>query len=587
VSEIVTKHKETLLSALNDPDWRARMAAVDQLGAVEDDDLADALLEIVKDHHQDLNALNSALKLLRGPTQKIFKGISALMDDPEGEVRTYATLTLGLIGDPRAIPFLMRALDDPEKNVQFAAIEGLGRLRAVEAVERLLEILRGQDLFLIFPAIDALALIGDARPVPKLIEMLKVGELAEFAAAAVGALAGVEATPALAAYLDTSGADVSIAASALISIYQRSADKQEIRAAILANITALGRQKLAEAVLEDETVEFSSAEQYPLVDLALLLTWLAETFSDEERICKSLVKLLKYPNLRGHAVEGLKSCGALIRPELEEALMDPDQDLRYAAMQLVSENATSEDAALLEKTLQSEHAQMVALAAEGLARLGDQSKYELLLQILDSQSAHVRQSIIRALETLQHPSHNDHMLALLDNSNPCLREIAVQSLGRQQGYKYAARIMQALADPADNVRQAVVEVLPLIDDPQAFFTIEEVLREEDAGMRTAAVKALQNCPAEFALPLLHSALQDENYWVRIHACRSLSRHDRRESYDYLVEVTHDPMPPVRIAALEALSGLSGGDISDIVPAFLEDPNPDVRWAAERINDRLK
>jgi HEAT repeat protein len=346
VSGIVTNHKEILLSALNNPDWRARMTAVDQLAAVEDDDLAEALLEIVKDHHQDLSALNAALKLLSVPRQKFFKGISALMDDPEGEVRTYAALTLGLIGDPRAIPLLMRALNDPEKNVQFVAIESLGRLKAVEAVEWLLEILKDRDLFLIFPAIQALASIGDARPVPDLLNMLKVEELAEFAAAAIGALAGVEAIPALTAYLDTHGADAGTAASALISIYHRSSDKQQARAMILTKITAHGRQKLTENVLEDEdeTLEMSVAEQHQLVDLALLLTWFAETFPDEERICKSLVKLLKYPNSRRQAIEGLKSCGALIRPQLEETLKDPDQDVRRAVMQLVAENATSEDA---------------------------------------------------------------------------------------------------------------------------------------------------------------------------------------------------------------------------------------------------
>jgi HEAT repeat protein len=583
----VRNRKEALLSALNNPDWRVRLQSTNQLADINDEELAATLVEIVKDHHHDLNALNAALKVLSLPNRSFFPGVAALLENEEAEIRTYAALTLGLIGDSRAIPLLLDALDDPEKNVQFVAIESLGRLKAGAAVDRLIDILNGDDFFLMFPAIQSLAMIGDPKPIPQLIKIVNEEGLSEAVITALGALAGEEAVPVTASYLDTTGANAGTVAAALVSIYHRSAQPQQTRDMIIAHLNTHRRDILAAHVLDASQKIYSQVDRHNLADLAVLLGWLVQAHPMEEAACKALVQLLNHSESRRPALENLTVCTDLITNTLIEALDDPDQDIRHAAMQLFIKNAKKEDVPILEEVLHSEHPELVVLAAEGLARLADQSVYDQLLEKLDNPAAHVRQATLKALEALDHPEHNRHMLMLLENSNPVLRETAIVSLARLKQHQYSARILAALADPAENVRRAAVEALPLLEDPQAFYTLEEVIREEDTGARIAAVKALADCPADFAIPLLHEALKDKEYWVQIYACRSLARHSKPESLPYLVELIRDPMPPLRIAALEALSGLNNQEALQAVLHGLKDDNSDVRMAAERAVKRLQ
>jgi HEAT repeat protein len=583
----VKKRKETLLSALQNPDWRARMQSIDELTEIEDEALAEALVEIVKEHHRDLNALNAALSLLSLPGRSFFPGVAALLENEDPEIRLYSAITLGMIGDNRAVPLLLTALNDPDMNVRFAAIESLGGLEAQEAVDRLIEILQEKDYFLLFPVIQSLERIGDSKPVPYLMNFVKDEGLADVALTALGALAGEEAVPTAAEYLDMSGSDAGIAATALVSIYSRSENSQQVQNTILAHLTAQRRAALASFALTGAPEISSPQEQYHFTNVAVLLGWLLEAFPNEKLACKALVQLLDLPYARRHALENLKGCSDLIIPSLVEALEDPDQDIRYSAMQLFVEKARKDDVPVLEKVLQSEQPELVALAAEGLARLGEQSVYELLKEKLNSPFAHVRQAILRSMEALDHPDHTRQMLELIEDPNPVLREIGIISLSRLQKHEHSARILAALADPAENVRRAAVQALPVLGDPQAFDTLEEVSRGEDAGMRIAAVKALASCPAEFAVPLLHTALEDMDYWVRIHACRSLAQFGRPESYPYMAELIRDPMPPVRVAALDALSESGSESALEAVLPFIEDENIDVRRAAQRAIEHLR
>ncbi len=73
----------------------------------------------------------------KGGTAGIATSVIELLDDPDIRVRLWACGTLGKLGDPAAIPHLLRALEDPEVFVRYRAAEGLGDLRAVEAIEPL------------------------------------------------------------------------------------------------------------------------------------------------------------------------------------------------------------------------------------------------------------------------------------------------------------------------------------------------------------------------------------------------------------------------------------------------------------------
>jgi HEAT repeat protein len=81
---------------------------------------------------------------------------------------------LGAIGDKKAAPVLLRLLGAPDSFTRVEAVEALGRIRANEAVEPLIKLASddGQEPFVNKKAIEALGLIGDTRAVPTLVRTI-------------------------------------------------------------------------------------------------------------------------------------------------------------------------------------------------------------------------------------------------------------------------------------------------------------------------------------------------------------------------------------------------------------------------------
>jgi HEAT repeat protein len=81
---------------------------------------------------------------------------------------------LGEIGDPKAVPVLMKLLKARDNFTRVEAVEALGRMRSPEAVEPLIQLAsdEGVEPFLNKKAIEALGQIGDARAVPTLLRMM-------------------------------------------------------------------------------------------------------------------------------------------------------------------------------------------------------------------------------------------------------------------------------------------------------------------------------------------------------------------------------------------------------------------------------
>jgi hypothetical protein len=68
--------------------------------------------------------------------------IETLCTDNDVDARYGAARVLGMIGDPQAIPALMRALADPEPAVRYWAVDALGNLRAQDAERAILKLKR-------------------------------------------------------------------------------------------------------------------------------------------------------------------------------------------------------------------------------------------------------------------------------------------------------------------------------------------------------------------------------------------------------------------------------------------------------------
>jgi hypothetical protein len=87
----------------------------------------------------------------------------AVIDDGNYKVRVQAALVLGKLGDPRAVPPLIKALGDTNKTVRGIAAGALGQLGDASAVEPLRELLRHEsDSFVRGQADKAVAALSNA-----------------------------------------------------------------------------------------------------------------------------------------------------------------------------------------------------------------------------------------------------------------------------------------------------------------------------------------------------------------------------------------------------------------------------------------
>jgi HEAT repeat protein len=120
------------------------------------------------------------------------------LTDPES--RTWAASYLGKLGDPAAIPALMRLLGARDFQARAAAARALAKLGATEAVPALLDsVERGPEDVMRAWAIDSLGKIGSREAVRKLIDVLGSSDerLRWTAAVALGAIGDKQAIPAL------------------------------------------------------------------------------------------------------------------------------------------------------------------------------------------------------------------------------------------------------------------------------------------------------------------------------------------------------------------------------------------------------
>ncbi len=153
--------------------------------------------------------IEAGLRKDRGTLGRLTENMQA--EDPE--LRYWSADALGKIGDPAAIPALIRALGDPFDAVRMSACVALGDLKAVEAVPSLIDIVSGKSppgrhLSLFVPeevgevqwmAAQALGRIGDKRALDPLMEVLATagGDLGLYVAQALGELNDRRAVPGL------------------------------------------------------------------------------------------------------------------------------------------------------------------------------------------------------------------------------------------------------------------------------------------------------------------------------------------------------------------------------------------------------
>lgn len=544
-----------LADALADESWRIRRAAAHGMATTGGAEAVALLVEAIRERHRDLSVLNAAIGALASSAADALPAVAELLRADDADVRTYAALTLGLIGDERAVPALLDALEDGETNVRYHAIEALGRIGALDSADAIAAIAESRDFAVAFVALDALAAIGDPLVAPRLLPLLEDDLLAGAAAECLGRVGGEEVLAPLAAALSRETVPATSVAVALASVHDRLEETVGIGALVAdlagAAIDTSGARRLAAAV--------PNATDLELPAVARVLGWLPY-----DGIDAVLASLLPHPAARAAAAAALPARGERGVEALVGALQHGDAEVRRVAAAALGRTGSRLAVAPLIAMLGGAPDEAI-VAAAALGAIGDASAFEPLLALLDSPEAGVRQAAVAALNSIAPPDLERRVVELLRDPSPRRRESAARIAG-YFGRAACLAPMLALCDDDDlTVRRAALEHVVFFEDDRAAARLREALEAGNAATRAAAARALAQLDGEAGRAMLLRALDDDDLWVRYFAARSAAHHSRTD--DAIVQrlerlASTDPVPPVRVAAVEALGAL---DVSAAAP----------------------
>ena len=560
---------DTLSGALSDDNWRVRRVAAEGLADASGSESVETLVRAIREHHRDPALLNAAISSLARSRADVLPAVLPLLAGAEAEQRTYAALTLGLLGDIRAVAPLVAMLRDPDANVAFHAIEALGRIGSPDSADALADVATGGDFFLGFAALDALAAIGEPMVAPRLVPLLEDAQLADSAAHALQLLGSEDAVAPLVALLARADVSAAPAAQALAAIQRR------VGRNVVAGIARGVMTESAGRALLDIAV---AAGDDDVMGLATVLSWF-----DTDGVDALLASLLHREATRGGAADLLSARGPAAAARIGALVVDDSSEVRRSAAEILGRIGSADSALVLASASADEdEAEVLIAIANAIGAIGDRRAFAALLALTEHANAAVRQSAVAALNSIGEPDMEKIVAERLRSPASHARESAARIVGYFGYPSCLAPLIELCSDPEPTVRRAAVEALPIFDDAATDAVIRVSHSDVDTTVRSAAVRALGELRGHVSMEALVDALHDASPWVRYYAARAATR--RAERSDALVEALvalarEDQATPARIAALEALSTLDSLTSVDTILALANDADPDVATAA--------
>ncbi len=418
------------------------------------------------------------------------------LQDPDAETRQTVVLALGRIGDPTAVPALIKLL--------------------------------AFDSDLLVPTAGALAQIGDRRAFEPLLELLghPHAVVRQAVISAINSLGHPE-MPARAAHLLQDENPRVRESAARIAGYFGYDECVDLLFAACRDADAAVRQAAVENIvyLEDERV---------------VPTLTAVLGEDEASVRQAAVRALVFVEPRA------------AWPLLLAALEDDATWVRYFAARVLGQIGFVEAWQPLARLAQADPAFQVRVAAmEGLGALGGVTAVTVLAPFIEAEEPDLARAAVTALGQVAHPAALPPLLSALRHDRPELRLHAISALEQRGGQGTAGALQwTAATDEDESVVQAALTALAELGTAAAVaalvaFTANPARRElcvaalaglgetqidwvarglahEKTAVRRAVVDALARMKHPYATEQLKQALQDEDTAVRLAAESALA-----------------------------------------------------------------
>jgi HEAT repeat protein len=309
---------------------------------------------------------------------------------------------------------------------------------------------------------------------------------------------------------------------------------------------------------------------------------------------------VKAVKARRYFANALAALGADARgavAELNEALTDPDQEVRTLAARALVSIGPEEKAALpgIGEALKSRDEASRQAAVKALQRADPDTVLPLFEAALKEDDVGVRKTAVTCIGQLgpRALASASRVRPLVDDPNVAVRLPAAETLWLIQGQPFVPvqALIALLKDRDAKVRQGAAEALGRIG-PQAaaaYLSLTELLGDNDKGMRQAAVAALKRIGGKetSAIPKLIPALSDQALAGDVEAILAGMG---TAAVQPLIKALEDENASVRAGAAITL-GKIGPDAGDAARALKfhsgNDTDPTARQAAAEALKKVK
>jgi HEAT repeat protein len=387
--------------------------------------------------------------------------------------RANAAAALGRIGNPAAVPFLVRLLGDSDGRVRRSAVEALGRTgdgRAAGAVLAALEDIQSEVQR---EAVGALTRFGSrgTDPIHHALRHSRNKYVLRAMISTLGEIGDVRSIPEI--------------VPALASTYF------VVRSAAVKALVKFGEKAIPDLVA---VLSFNNSDIRPLLeDAAKALKKRPSGCLPPE--CRRAVRALAA--LEDHrAVEMMKRIAAAGVPEIAEEAEQALFRIGTAAWQRCS-------------------------ALVCLREIGHPSSLPAVVRSLGDPSANVRLEAIRALGRLPGAGRPARLLAVAaTEQDPYLRAEALEVLRQtgETGPALAPSAIRCLKDPDPDVRAEAAGLLGNLRDKRAVLPLLRLLGDRHWTVQESAENALHNFGRD-AIPALRRGLTDRSARVRFRTAR--------------------------------------------------------------------
>lgn len=522
---------------------------------------------------------NGAMDMLVAFGKESVPYLVKLLKDANEEVRNFACVMLGDIGNREAVSPLILALSDKDANVTHSAAEALGKIGDRAALFPLIELLKG-DFWVQYSAITAIGAMRDYRAVPHLLQMLDNEMLAGAVIDALGQIGDPRALHPLGRILPTlDGTVAEQAAKALLAIYRAASESLSFKNS-LAEYTQpehLKKVLSREGVSKLRSLLQTSSDREVLEAVVMLLGWYGDFAAMDD-----FLSLLQDESLAGAVETAVFSLGKKAQPALVRALDDDNDKVKIVALRTLRYHGVVDVEQRVAAFLVSPHEELQIEAVETAKSYPSEIYRPILINLVKHAPFSVAGKAAEALGVYPFALLKDTVATLSGADDAEARMRGAMLLSQVPEEEETGLLDTFMHDPDAEVRRIAMKAAGIRDAAVAVPMLGAALHDPDVSVRVAAMMAI----AEYRTPLLVedilALLGRGNEILDYAVIKALGLMGAKSAENSLVDFLHKGCSSRRIeyALLDTLGKLSAASASELIRTrYLGSPDPDIRRLA--------